>query len=146
MHNAQVFPTGIHVQTDLPYLGCSPDGLVRDDGIIEVKCPFTSRNVKVSPQTVPYLYNDGDTFRLHESHEYFYQVQGTLMCSNRQWCDFIVWTFEDIEVIRIEKDDVFINTMKAQLKDFFNDYFKEALLEKHLYRNSHKFLPVQERI
>lgn len=29
-------------------LGASPDGLVGDDGIIEVKCPYTKRNCSIA--------------------------------------------------------------------------------------------------
>ena len=37
----------------------------------------------------------------------FVQVQCQLFCSGKKYCDFIVWTKEDIFVERIHKDDTF---------------------------------------
>ncbi|KAK2152589.1 hypothetical protein LSH36_323g00029 [Paralvinella palmiformis] len=56
-----VVESGIVVCTDSPYLGCSPNGLVREDGIIEIKCPFTSCDKDITPETVPYLVLDDQT-------------------------------------------------------------------------------------
>ena len=61
-------------------LGCSPDGLVGDDGLIECK----SRCQKYQVQTVcEYL----ETGKIPD--EYMLQVQGQLLITERKWCDFI---------------------------------------------------------
>ena len=64
---------------------------------------------------------------------------GNLMCTGRQWCDLIVWTFKGYTVIRIPKDDQFITEMKLNLADFYANYFKRAVLDKFMYRSIHKF-------
>ena len=69
-----------------PYLGFSPDGLVGDDGMIEVKCP-TSKAVIFDYWTVK---NAEDLKRIEK--EYYWQIQYTLLLTGRQWCDFIVYT------------------------------------------------------
>lgn len=57
-------------------LGCSPDGLVGEDGLIECK----SRRQKFQIETIL----DGSM-----PEEYMLQVQTGLLVSGRKWCDFI---------------------------------------------------------
>lgn len=66
------------VVSDLHELvGCSPDGLVGENGIIEVKCPSTRKNHYRTLRT-------GDV-----PDDYFWQVQFNLMICGREWCDFV---------------------------------------------------------
>lgn len=58
--------------------GGSPDGLVGDDGLIEVKCP--------APETLISYHAAGKL-----PDQYKPQVQGLLMISGREWCDFWAW-------------------------------------------------------
>ena len=50
-----VTPSGIVVCEQEPFLGCSPDGLVGEDNIIEIKCPYSARDQQITPTTVPYI-------------------------------------------------------------------------------------------
>ena len=61
---------GILVDSDRPYLGCSPDGLVGTDRVAEVKCPYSAKDSNVSPESVPYLELDDQTglLRLSAQH------------------------------------------------------------------------------
>ncbi|XP_038063170.1 uncharacterized protein LOC119733878 [Patiria miniata] len=131
---------GIHVCMEIPYLACSPDGLVDDDRIIEVKCPYTCKDSAVTPTSVPYLFMDSSgKMALKHSHNYYYQVQGNLLCTKRKWCDFVVWTTKDMKIMHIPRDDEFINELKIRLRDFFEQFFKAALLETFLYRVTDKY-------
>lgn len=144
----EVAESGIMVCMDAPFLGCSPDGLVGGDGVIEIKCPFTAKDDMVTPDTVPFLQWSDHTMTsvsLKETHEYFYQVMGALLCTNRKWCDFVIWTFKEMKVIRISRDEQFISNMKLQLQDFFQKYFRKVLLEKYFYQQSHTILTVDNR-
>lgn len=135
-----VIQSGIIVCEQLPFLGCSPDGLVAEDQIIEIKCPYTARANNITPISVPYLYCDSNgDIRLKENHEYYYQIMGNLLCTGRTSCDFIVWTFKEMKILRIKRDESFINKMKDQLNDFFTIFFRPALLNKMYYRGSHEF-------
>lgn len=63
--------------TDLPNTGCSPDGLIQDDGLVEIKCPFNAcKHLEA--------YRSG-------SHvtEYWWQVQHQMMVTGRLWCDIV---------------------------------------------------------
>lgn len=58
--------------------GGSPDGLINDDGLIEIKCP--------APETLISYHASGKL-----PDQYKPQVQGLLMISGREWCDFWAW-------------------------------------------------------
>lgn len=56
--------------------GASPDGLVGEDGLIEIKCPTTATHI--------------DTFLSEEYNEkYKYQMLWQMACTRRKWCDFV---------------------------------------------------------
>jgi hypothetical protein len=61
-------------------LGCSPDGLVGDDGMIECK----SRGQKYQVQTIVEYYVDGSI-----PEDFAIQVQTGLLVTGRKWCDLI---------------------------------------------------------
>lgn len=64
-------------------LGCSPDGLVDDDGMIECK----SRRQKFQIQTICEWYRDGSA-----PIDYLLQVQGAMLICERKWCDLISYS------------------------------------------------------
>jgi YqaJ-like viral recombinase domain len=117
-----------------PFLGASPDGLVGDNVVLEVKCPYSSRNHKITSVTVPYLEDFNGTLRLKKKHQYFYQVMGQLLATNRNECHFVVYTYVDIVVIEIARDEDFINEMVSNLSVFFNKHFLPCLKEKYMYK------------
>lgn len=79
-HHAPVTTVGFLVRDDWGFsIGYSPDGLVGDDGIIEVK----SRRSKIQLQTV---------LSDKVPAENMAQIQCGLLVSGRQWCDFISYT------------------------------------------------------
>jgi putative phage-type endonuclease len=56
--------------------GASPDGLVEEHGLIEIKCPKTKTHV--------------NTLLSGEAPEqYIPQMQWQMACTGRQWCDFV---------------------------------------------------------
>ena len=135
-----VVESGIVVCADSPYLGCSLDGLIGEDGIIEIKYPFTSCDKDITPETVPYQMLDDHTGKLslQVQHEYHHQIMGTMMC------DLVVWTFKGLVIVHLELDQNFIASIHHQLNNFFNNHFRPALFKKQLYKDSHMFLFVQE--
>jgi len=131
---------GLFVSQHQPYLAASPDRLVDDDTVLEVKCPFAARKQLISPATVPYLRKVDNELNLDHNHNYYYQVQGQLFCAEKTSCLFCVFTLADLVVIKIERDDAFIAHMVNRLCEFFAKYFRQAVLEKHMYRfHSHHF-------
>ena len=91
--------------SDCGNYGYSPDGLVDDDGLIEIKCPMAKNHAKyLSQKRCP--------------TEYYAQVQGGLYVSGRQWCDFVSYhpDFEEDHILfvhRVERDEEFISNLKS---------------------------------
>lgn len=66
----------MRLDTDQYRLGFSPDGLVGEDGIIEIKCPSPKEHLRTMlTDKVP--------------SQYVPQVQVGLYVSGREWCDFV---------------------------------------------------------
>lgn len=87
----------------LPYIGFSPDGLVGEDGVIEIKSPaLEPRHMRtVESQRVP--------------DDYWWQVQGSLWVSGRQWCDFISYfPAISVEVVRTYRNESDIERLAAE--------------------------------
>ncbi|XP_074658610.1 uncharacterized protein LOC141911521 [Tubulanus polymorphus] len=94
---------GLFVSKDHPVLAASPDRVVNDTLILEVKCPFSAKDKEINPQTVQHLELDVNrNQQLKRNHDYFYQIQGQLYCSGRTECDFVVFTLKDIKIIHID--------------------------------------------
>ena len=41
----KIFPAGLYVDEEIPFLAASPDGTLEDGGLLEVKCPYSSRDI-----------------------------------------------------------------------------------------------------
>lgn len=81
-------------------LGCSPDGLVGDDGMIESK----SRRQKYQIQTI--VENLGEDEGKSVPGEYVIQIQTALLVTERKWCDFISYSGGlPMAVIRVLPDE-----------------------------------------
>jgi hypothetical protein len=137
--NTETVTCGIFVSHSHPHLCATPDRLIKPDGILEVKCPFASRDQAISPATVPYLELKNDHLELKKTHSYYYQVQGQIFCCNAKYVDFVVYTSVDIKIIRITRDDIFIQDMLEKLNNFFNTYFRDELIEKFMFKNYFKY-------
>ena len=101
----EAVPVGF-VTDDLRTMGASPDRLIGDAGLLEIKCP--------APHThVQYLL-DGCIDR-----KYYPQVQGQLLVTGRAWADLVSYHPElPPVVIRIERDLPFLATLTDLLTQF----------------------------
>lgn len=129
---------GIYVSKSHPFIAASPDGIINDT-VVEIKSPFVAKDKMISPKTIPFLlYNDGKLM-LNESHNYYYQVQGQMFCTNLKTCHFVVFTLQEVQYIHIKRDDIFIQYMVEKLEDFYKTYFRNAILQKFLYKDYDKY-------
>jgi hypothetical protein len=85
--------------------GASPDGLVGENGGLEIKCPSAHTHVE-------YL-RDGDL-----PIKYFQQVQGCLWISGRDWWDFMSYhpKMEPL-IVRVFRDEEFIKALECAVID-----------------------------
>jgi hypothetical protein len=107
---AFVTEAGICV-TDDGVFGYSTDGLVDDDGLIEIKAPIDSIKILAMLNT-------------QDVSEYLHQMMGGSWITGRKWCDFIQYVPElapvgkDLFVKRIYRDEAFIEPMVSRLAEF----------------------------
>ena len=125
---------GLFVDKTDPWMGASPDAIVNSNSIVEVKCSFSAKDKDITPTTVPYLEEIGSNLQLKVTHDYFYQVQGQLMCTDAKICYFNVFTLKDFKTIQIPRNDEFICQMRRSLNEFYQSYFKDAAVEKHVFK------------
>jgi putative phage-type endonuclease len=108
--NVLVDEVGFVPHPSIEMAGASPDGLVGDDGLLEIKCPNTATHIEtLLSQTVPGKYNT--------------QMQFQMACTGRQWCDFV--SFDNrlpaelqLFVKRVPRDEVFIRLIEAEIVQF----------------------------
>ena len=84
-------------------VGCSPDGLVEDNGLVEIKCKSDSNYVK-------YLY-DG---KIDPAHEW--QMQMQMLITGRKWVDYVVFNpnFEKtVSIVRVKRNEESIKALQA---------------------------------
>jgi hypothetical protein len=116
-------------------LGATPDGLVGNDSLLEVKCPYTQRNLTIAEGAECGTFclekmEDGK-FTLKKNHVYWHQVQGQLHLTNRRLCYFVVWTSKECVSIPIAKDDAWKDNLEI-LKDFYYNQIFPKVVEGEL--------------
>jgi len=97
-------------------IGCSPDRLVGNEGLLEIKAPL--------PQTQVEYWISGEV-----NERFRPQLQGQLYISQRSWVDIVCW--HDVlpkVVMRVEPDEKFINALDRELQIF--NFFIERVMEK----------------
>lgn len=100
-----VEPVGF-ITDDAHTYGASPDRLIGEDGVLEIKCP--------SPQVhIGYmLYKDVDL-------EYWCQLQGQLFVSGREWADICSYhPCLDSVILRVLRDEQFISRLAEEIAEF----------------------------
>jgi putative phage-type endonuclease len=110
LNNLWVEEIGFAQHPTIERAGASPDGLVGDDGLIEIKCPNTATHLDtLIDKTVP--------------KKYINQMQFQMACTGRKWCDFVSFDNrlpEDLQifVLRVERDDKHIAEMEIAITKF----------------------------
>lgn len=101
---------GFVLHPTLDFTGGSPDGLVGEDGLIEIKCGKTTTHLKwMQAGVVPEEHQD--------------QILWNLCCTERKWADFI--SFDPrmpeglrIFIVRMERDEARIAEMETLITQF----------------------------
>ena len=89
--------------------GCSPDGLVSEDGLVEIKCPLMATQV-------------GYLLENKLPTDYFQQCQGQLFVTGRKWLDFVSY-FPGLKpfITRVTPDKKFHAALKKELDLFVTE-------------------------
>jgi len=94
----------------IPMSSASPDGLIGEDGCLEIKCPNTSTHIDTLLGAEPVK-------------KYYDQVQWQMRCTDRKWCDFVSFdprmpAHLQLFVKRIERNDVYIAELESEVIQF----------------------------
>ena len=108
-----VVETDFVTQDGIAWVGCSPDGLIGEDGGVEIKCPQQSA---VHVETL--------TSKMPTEHRA--QIQGALWITGRKWWDFISYDPRmpenlQLYVERIERDEDYIKTLADEVAAFLSE-------------------------
>lgn len=124
--DAAVSEVGFVPHQTIEMFGASPDGLVGDFGLIEIKCPNTATHIET-------LLNEAVPAK------YVTQMQVQMACTGREWCDFVsfdprlpadlqIWTS------RLHRDSAVIENIEAETVKFLGELAAkvEALRVKYM--------------
>lgn len=122
--DVEVQRVGLCVSND-GLVGFSPDGLVGEDGGVEIKCPSAAVHMS-------YLLGEAGP-------EYYCQIQGSLWVSERQWWDFVSYCpYLPPVLIRFQRDEEFIRKLSVCAGQFLD------LMDEHRAKLATILPPVAE--
>lgn len=93
--------------------GASPDGLVGEAGLVEIKCPQPAQHIRnLTGENI--------------ARGYFLQMQWQMACTGRDWCDFVSFSpaFPDdlqLSVRRVDRDAELVEEITAAVTKFIAD-------------------------
>lgn len=93
--------------------GASPDGLVGDNGLIEIKCPNTATHI--------------ETMRTDKiDRKYALQMQWQMECTGREWCDFVSFdprlpANASLHIIRVDRNEELQGEIREAVTKFLDE-------------------------
>lgn len=128
----EVEEVGFIDHPDIDMTGASPDGLVGDDGMIEIKCPNSATHAQfVIDRKIP--------------DKYMKQMQWQMECTGRAWCDFVsydprfhpdfdadnplapLYSKKTLVIVRVERDEELLAQLRSDVSEFLDEL--SALIE-----------------
>ncbi|KAK5644635.1 hypothetical protein RI129_001761 [Pyrocoelia pectoralis] len=106
-YGKKVKQSGLVIDKDYPFLACSPDGLIEENAVVEIKSSYKSGDASpldaIRNGTIKYCVERDGKFYLRKTHSYYYQVQGLLHITRRELCYFTTYTKGGIFVEQIRR-------------------------------------------
>lgn len=115
-----VVECGLYDHATISHFGASPDGLVGDQGLVEIKCPNSATHIEnLLAKSI-----DG---------KYIIQMQSQMACTGRLWCDFVSFdprlpTEMQMIVQRVNRDSDLIKAIEGEVATFIAEL--ETKLDK----------------
>lgn len=110
---------GFFVHPEHDWLGASPDGVVGDNGLLEVKCPFGLRN-------------GGEFKSIHDQPHYHAQIMLQMACTGAEFTDFYQWHKQGDTLERVLFDPQWWAENLPRLEAFYQRYLSELDNPAHL--------------
>jgi len=123
----QIYERSRGVKCELPgfvpmgdFCGCTPDGVIDPDGLIEIKCPQEKAHFDYLLTGEP-------------PKKYWQQMQFQMMVMCSEWCDWMTYNplFPDslkAKVVRVQRDEDYIEEIRSRIEPF------EAMIQDMLNR------------
>jgi len=109
--------TGFHKHKKIKWFGASPDGLIGEDGVLQIKCPNTATHLE-------YIRTDKIPM------QYMLQMTAQISCTGRKWAHFV--SFDDrlpeglqLFVKEYEPSWTDVNFVNRRVIEFVKDVEKE---------------------
>lgn len=118
LHDIEIVESGFVLHPEFDFAGASPDGLIGDNGLIEVKCMETVNHLRaIAKCAAPEYYVD--------------QCHWQMACTDREWCDLTIYdprVPEELQMrrFRIHRDDSRIDELEHEVS-MFNDEIENII-------------------
>lgn len=126
MHSGlEVKQIGLAMHPSIKWFSASTDGLVGNDGILEIKCLSSVNHLDILMSgEIP--------------EEYHWQMLGGMACTERQWCDFVSFDPRMPEglqlfVKRFPRDQALISGMELEVEQFLSEVERDLSALKDKY-------------
>ena len=97
------------IRHDRLQTGCSPDGFVGLEGLLEIKAPSNPTRLI-------------EALAMHDAGEYQPQVQGQIWITEADWCDLTIFhPAIPPRIIRVERDDAYIINLEYEIERFTSE-------------------------
>ncbi len=112
-HDVSVETVGLMKHPVIEESAASPDGLIGDKGMVEIKCPNTATHIDaLLGQKI--------------QGKYLIQMQWQMACAARDWCDFVSYDPRmpadlSLFVARVERDNERIEELESMVTEFLNE-------------------------
>ncbi|XP_072766253.1 uncharacterized protein [Anoplolepis gracilipes] len=143
--NKNIEPCRLFIDYENPFLGASPDGLIDEDGLVEIKCPLSAENLTADEavQKLPLLkaiFDRTNNDKMNRNHRYFYQVQGQLNITQRNYCIFALWTPKSLKIVVVNRDN---NFWENQMLPFLKRFYHDCMLPEILDSRHNRHMPIR---
>lgn len=126
LYGTDVTEVGFVWHPKMEWCGASPDGLVGDDGLVEIKCPTEATHLDTL-EGAPIPQN------------YMKQMQWQMDCTERAWCDFVSfdprWPVAmQLHVRRVERDQEMIDGLRTDVQSALDEVSERLEKLKERYK------------
>ncbi|CAN7939291.1 unnamed protein product, partial [Ixodes hexagonus] len=133
--NVRVHQCGLFISLDMLFLCATPYIPLNDDGVLQVKCPRSALGYP-SLEESSKRHNIGikvckkkGRLCLPPTHRYYYQIQGQLHLTKRDYCDFFACAPIDTFLYRVTRYGSFLQRCVDQLMPFYLGYLLPEILD-----------------
>lgn len=113
LHGCDVYEVAFVDHPEIAMSGASPDGLVGDSGLVEIKAPQTATHLEtLETGVIP--------------DKYVKQMLWQMSCTGREWCDFVSYdprlpSWAQLFVKRVERDVSAIIEIESEVATFLRE-------------------------